>query len=80
MTCASLDSQSSVGSMCDSRKCRILELSVLVDMPLGVDIYHGAGHRGEQQHQLKVNIMFSRMRDKLTKDVPFGIYMADILL
>ena len=46
MICAALDGLSRAGSMCDSKKCRSLELTVLVGMPLGVDSYHGTGPRG----------------------------------
>ena len=34
----------------------------------------------EYQRQLDVNIMFNRKNDKLTKDVPFSSYLADLVL
>ena len=34
----------------------------------------------EWQHQLKVNIILNRMKEKLTKDVPFSFYLADTVL
>ena len=46
MICAALDVKSIVGSICDSKKCRSLEMSVLVSKPFGVDSYHGTGLRG----------------------------------
>ena len=44
--CASLDGKSIVGSMCDSKKCRSKELSVLVGMSLEADSYQETGSRG----------------------------------
>ena len=75
MICAAPDGRSSVVSMCDSKKCRSLEFSILVGMPLGVDSYHGTG-----PSQLKVNIMFKRKKDKLAKDVSFRSHLADFVL
>ena len=43
--CAALHAQSNVGSMCDSRPCRSLDLSVLVEILSGVDSNHGTGPR-----------------------------------
>ena len=39
--CAALHGQSNVGSMCDCKPCRSLNLSVLVEILSGVDSYHG---------------------------------------
>ena len=43
--CAALHGQSNVGSMCDCKPCRSLDFSVLVEILLGVDSYHGTGPR-----------------------------------
>ena len=43
--CAALHGQSIVGSMCDCKPCRSLDLSVLVEILSGVDIYHSIGSR-----------------------------------
>ena len=42
---AALHGQSNVGSMCDCKSCRSLNLSVLVEIPSGVDSNHGTGPR-----------------------------------
>ena len=43
--CAALHVQSNVGSMCDCKPCRSLDLSVLVEILSGVDSNHGTGPR-----------------------------------
>ena len=43
--CAALHGQSNVGSMCDCKICRSLDLSVLVEKLSGVDSDHGTGPR-----------------------------------
>ena len=43
--CAALHGQSNVGSMCDCKTCRSLDLSFLVEILLGVDSYHGTSPR-----------------------------------
>ena len=43
--CAALNGQSNVGSMCDCKPCRSLDLSVLVEILSGVDSDHGTGPR-----------------------------------
>ena len=43
--CAALYGQSNVGSMCDCKICRSLDLSVLVEKLSGVDSDHGTGPR-----------------------------------
>ena len=43
--CAALHGQSNVGSMCDCKSCRSLDLSVLVEILSGVDSDHGTGPR-----------------------------------
>ena len=43
--CAALHGQSNVGSMCDCKPCRSLDLSVLVEILSGVDSNHGTGPR-----------------------------------
>ena len=43
--CAALHGQSNVGSMCDCKLCRSLDLSVLVEILSGVDSDHGTGPR-----------------------------------
>ena len=43
--CAALHGQSYVGSMCDCKPCRSLDLSVLVGTLSGVDSDHGTGPR-----------------------------------
>ena len=54
--CAALHGQSNVGSMCDCKQCRSLDLSV---------------SQKEQKCQLKVNIMSNR-KVMLTKDAPLS--------
>ena len=51
--CAALHGQSNVGSMCDCKPCRSLDLLVLVEILSGVDSDHGPGPR----RYSKVNIM-----------------------
>ena len=41
--CAALHGQSNVGSKCDCKPCRSLDLSVLVEILSGVDSDHGTG-------------------------------------
>ena len=43
--CAALHGQYNVGSMCDCKPCRSLDLSVLVKILSGVDSDHGSGPR-----------------------------------
>ena len=43
--CAALHGQSYVGSMCDCKPCRSLDLLVLVEILSGVDSDHGTGPR-----------------------------------
>ena len=43
--CTALHGQSNVGSMCDCKPCRSLDLSVLVEILSGVDSNHGTGPR-----------------------------------
>ena len=43
--CAALHGQSNVGSMCDCKPCRSLDLSALVGILSGVDSDHGTAHR-----------------------------------
>ena len=43
--CAALHGQYNVGSMCDCKPCRSLDLSVLVEILSGVDSNHGTGPR-----------------------------------
>ena len=43
--CAALHDQSNVGSMCDCKPCRSLDLSVLVEILSGVDSDHGTDPR-----------------------------------
>ena len=43
--CAVLYGQSNVGSMCDCKPCRNLDLSVLVEIISGVDSDHGTDPR-----------------------------------
>ena len=42
---AALHGQSNIGSMCDCKPCRSLDLSVLVDILSGVDSDHGTDPR-----------------------------------
>ena len=46
--CAALHGQSNVGSMCDCKPCRSLDLAVLVEILSGVDSDHGTGPRRNQ--------------------------------
>ena len=41
--CAALHDQSNVGSMCDCKTCRSLDLSVVVEILSVVDSDHGTG-------------------------------------
>ena len=43
--CAALHGQCNVGSMCDCKSCRSLDVSVLVEILSGVDSNHGIGLR-----------------------------------
>ena len=43
--CAALHDQSNVGLMCYCKPCRSLDVSVLVEILLGVDNGHGTGPR-----------------------------------
>ena len=43
--CAALHGQSNVGSMCDCKPCRSLDLAVLLEILSGVDSDHGTGPR-----------------------------------
>ena len=43
--CATLHGQSNVGSVCNCKPCRILDLSVLVEILSGVDSNHDTGPR-----------------------------------
>ena len=43
--CAALHGLSNVGSVCDCKPCRSLDLSVLVEILSGVDSDHGTGPR-----------------------------------
>ena len=51
--CAALHSQSNVGSMCDCKPCRSLDLAVLVEILSGVDSDHGTGPRRNQSVNLR---------------------------
>ena len=46
--CAELHGQSNVGSMCDCKPCRSLDLAVLLEILSGVDSDHGTGPRRNQ--------------------------------
>ena len=63
--CEALHGQSNVGSMCDCKPCRSLDLSVLVEIQSGVEGKHGTGPR--RNGSVKVNIMSNR-KVMLTKD------------
>ena len=76
---AALHGQSNVGSMCDSKPCRSLDLSVSVEILSGVDSDDGTGPRMAWQCQLKVNIM-SNIKIMLTKDAPSSSNLADYVL
>ena len=65
--------QSDVGSRCDCKPCRSLDLSAFVEFLSGIDSDHGTG----QQCQLKVNIMFNRKKVMLTKDAPLSSHLAN---
>ena len=43
--CAAQHGQSNVGSMCDCKTCRSLDVSVLEEILSGVDSDHGTGPR-----------------------------------
>ena len=43
--CAALQGKSNVGSVCDCKPCRSLDLSVFVEILSGVDSNHGTGLR-----------------------------------
>ena len=51
--CAALHGQSNVGSICDSKPCRSLDLSVLVEILSGVDSSHGTGPRRNDSVNLR---------------------------
>ena len=74
--CAALHGQSNVGSMCDCKPCKSLDLSVLVENLSRVDSNHGTGPRKKKKCQLKVNIMSNRKQVMLTKDAPLSCHLA----
>ena len=73
--CASLHCQFNVGSMCDCKTCRSLDLSVLVEILSGVDSDHGTGPR-KNGSDIKSNIK----KVMLTKDAPLSSQLADYIL
>ena len=73
--CAALHGQSSVGSMCDCKPCRSLELSVWVGILSGVDSDHCTGPRRNSS----VNSS-NRNKVMLTKDAPLSCHLADYVL
>ena len=70
--CAALHGQSNVGSMCDSKPCGSLDLSVLVEILSGVDSDHGSCPRRNGS----VNIMSERKEFMLTTDAPLSSHLA----
>ena len=68
--------QSYVGSMCDSKHCGSLDLSVLVEILSGVDSDHGTGPR----RIASVNIMSNRNKVMLTTDAPLSSHLAVYVL
>ena len=74
--CATLHGQSNVGSMCDCKPCRSLDLSILVRILSGVDSYHGTGRRRNGS----VNSRSSRKKVMMTKDTPLSSYLPDYIL
>ena len=73
--CSALHRQFNVGSMCDCKPCRSLDLSVLVEILSVVDSDHGTGPR-----KYKVNIMSNIKKIMLAKDGPLSSHLADYLL
>ena len=86
MICAALDGWSIDGSLCDSKKCRSLDLWRNNVSFGGHAIrnwqWQWPWNRSprERQRQLKVNIIFNRKKDKLNKDVPFSCHLSDSVL
>ena len=78
MICTALDGRLIVGSMCDSKKCRFGLVSFGWHAVSNCQQLWDRSQR-EQQRQLKVNIMFNRKKDKLTKDVPFSSDLPDFV-
>ena len=74
--CATLHGQSNAGSMCDSKPCGSLDLSVLVEILSGVDSDHGTG----PSRNVNVNIMSNRNKVMLTTDVPLSSHLAVYVL
>ena len=64
--CARLRGHSNVGSLCDCKSCRSLDLSDLMEILSGVHSNHGS--QKECQCQLKANIMSNRKKVMLIKD------------
>ena len=71
MCCAALHGQSNVGSMCDCKPCRSLDVSVLVENPSAM-----VQAQKERQCQLKVNSMSIRKNVMLTKDAPLSSHLS----
>ena len=66
--CAALHGRSVIGSMCDCKTCRCLDLSVLVGLSEGTTVSnHG-------QHYIQKNAVI------LIKEVPFSSHLADYIL
>ena len=70
-----MDNLSNVGSMCECKPCRSLDLSVLGEILSGVN----SNHKKRQCH-LKVNIMSNRKKVMPTKDAPLSSHLADYVL
>ena len=54
--CAALHGQSNVGSMCDCKPCRSLDLSVWVEFLSGIDSNNGTGHRRNSSVNLRLTL------------------------
>ena len=78
--CSALHGQSNVGSMCDYKLCRSLNLSGLVETLSGVDSDHGKGRRRYDSVNLRSTLCPIYKKVMLTKDVSLSSHLADYVL
>ena len=77
--CSALHGQSNVGSMCDYKPSRSLNLLVLVETLPGVVSDHGKGHRRYGSVNLR-STLCPIYKVMLTKNVSLSSQMADYVL
>ena len=79
--CAVMHGQSNVGSMCDCKPCRSLELLVLMEILSGVDSDNGIGpsRNGSVNSRSTLCPIFIK-KVILTKDAPLSSLLPDYVL